>query len=126
MTSLPKSAPAVHPDYPSHDHEGTLIDYRDDPTAWLDEPEYERKVPLPAFPLPVDDDDSFLDEDTDFRQAIPHYDVVFSRPLPPGAVVELTVLDGGSPTTIGFFNSLAEANDAAYRVGTGMFGLKAI
>lgn len=131
MPSLPNQSYRVHPSYPATDHEGTKIDYRDDPTAWVTQPDYgPRRISPERHPLTFKvhpHDPAFLDEDSDFRSpARPLYDAVFERPIPPGSMVELTVLDSPRPVVIGLYHSVAQAHDVAYRAGFTMFALRAI
>jgi hypothetical protein len=127
MDSLPHPEPSRNPHYPRVDHEGTVIDYRDDPTGWATMPRISRRVPLPPVPPTVDPHDiTFLDDAGDFTSPSPRYDAVFERPIGPGDRVEVTVLDGGHATVVGKFRSLQDANDAMYRTGTMMFGVKIV
>lgn len=129
MSSIPQESPRVHPLSPTHDHEGTRIDYSDDPTGWIEEPVWTRKVAPLAHPFDRESDaDEFLDEDTDFTRPrqTPLYDVVFERPLVPGKPVELVVLDGGSACVIGTYKTIDAANDAAFRTGTFLFALRSV
>ncbi len=127
MDSLPRLHPARNPHYPSHDHEGTLIDYRDDPTAWATMPRYPRRVPQLHVVMSVElADVTCLDDAGDFTSPRPRYDAVFERPIPPGCRVELTVLDHGHATVIGTFGTIQEANYAAFNAHVTTFALRAV
>jgi hypothetical protein len=131
MSSLSALRAPVHPSAPRYDHEGTRIDYSDDPTAWLYDPYLgPRKVAPIVYPKLADqpNDTSFLDDDdeSDGIGQHPEYDAVFERPLCPGRPVELVSLDGGSACVIGTYKSLQAANDAAFKTNTQRFAVRAI
>jgi hypothetical protein len=129
MSTVHSPRPEINPDYPTHKEDGTRIDYSDDPTGWIEEPVWSRKVAPLAHPFDRESDaDEFLDPDTDFSRPrqTPIYDVVFERPLVPGKPVELIVLDGGRPLVIGIYKSMEVANEVAYRTGTFLFALRSV
>jgi hypothetical protein len=131
MATISTLRAPVHPSAPRFDHEGTRIDYSDDPTAWLYDPYLgPRKVPAISYPKLAEqpNDTTFLDEedDSDGISQHPEYDAVFERPLCPGRPVELISLDGGSSCVIGQFKSLQQANDAAFRSGATRFTVRSI
>jgi hypothetical protein len=130
MSNIPDRTQAVHPDYPTHDDEGTVIRYDDDPDGWLQEPDYGARKVSPYHERFGRESaaQEFLDDDTDFRDGPqqPPYDVVFERPLIPGKPVELIVLDGGHPLSIGVFKTLDMANDVAFRCAFFRFALKSV
>jgi hypothetical protein len=130
MASISALRAPVHPSAPRFDHEGTRIDYSDDPTAWIYDPYLgPRKAPALVYPKLAEhpSDTSFLDDDeSDGISQHPEYDAVFDRPLCPGRSVELVSLDSGSACVIGQYKSLQEANNAAFRTNTQRFAVRAI
>ena len=130
MSSLQSSCARVHPSVPTHDHEGTRIDYTDDPVAWIYDPYLgPPKVPPAIYPPSVvSDDTSFLDgdDDTDPPSSDFQYDVIFERPLTPNRPVELYALDRGTPFFVGTFATMQEANDLAFRCAYFRFALRSI
>lgn len=62
--SILQVSPPIRKAYPRYDHEGTWIDYRDDPTAWQREPSYgPRRIPLPTYASSPQAGTAFLEDE---------------------------------------------------------------